>query len=200
VSRALYERLCDIKERCEQLVEDLHGDPASVGNDRVLAKAVLYDLHVIGEACGALPDEFRARHGDVDWKGWKDFRNLTTHQYWRADATIAAEAMERAIPVMVAVVAAELPIAADATLRGFEHGGDAERGAVHAELHLRRDGSAGDRSAGQLYLRLERARARRDGDRNELDIGVRRGGQHDLPGTERRQHLRRHPDRGPTSL
>jgi uncharacterized protein with HEPN domain len=97
VSRALYERLCDIKERCEQLVEDLHGDPASVGNDRVLAKAVLYDLHVIGEACGALPDEFRARHGDVDWKGWKDFRNLTTHQYWRADATIAAEAMERAI-------------------------------------------------------------------------------------------------------
>ena len=33
------------------------------------------------------------------WKGWADFRNLTTHQYWRADATIAAEAMERAIPL-----------------------------------------------------------------------------------------------------
>jgi len=38
VSRGLYERLCDIKERCEQLVEDLHGDPDSVANDRVLAK------------------------------------------------------------------------------------------------------------------------------------------------------------------
>ena len=46
MSRALYERLCDIKERCEQLVEDLHGNPASAANDRVLAKAVLYDLHV----------------------------------------------------------------------------------------------------------------------------------------------------------
>jgi uncharacterized protein with HEPN domain len=114
VSRALYERLCDIKERCEQLVEDLQGDPASAGNDRVLAKAVLYDLHVIGEACGALPDELRVRHPEVDWKGWKDFRNLTTHVYWRADATIAAEAMESAIPIMVAVIAAELTVAAGA--------------------------------------------------------------------------------------
>jgi uncharacterized protein with HEPN domain len=112
VSRALYERLCDIKERCEQLVEDVHGDPGSVAGDRVLAKSVLYDLHVIGEACSTLPEEFRARHPEVDWKGWKDFRNLTTHVYWRADATIAAEAMERAIPIMVAVVAAELPSAA----------------------------------------------------------------------------------------
>jgi Protein of unknown function DUF86 len=61
-----------------------------------------------------LPEEFRARHPEVDWKGWKDFRNLTTHAYWRADATIAAEAMECAIPVMVAAVAAELPAAAQA--------------------------------------------------------------------------------------
>ena len=38
MSRGLYERLCDINERCEQLVEDLHGDPDSVANDRVLAK------------------------------------------------------------------------------------------------------------------------------------------------------------------
>jgi uncharacterized protein with HEPN domain len=69
VSRALYERLCDIKDRCEQLVENLHGDPATAANDRVLAKAVLYDLHVIGEACGALPDELKARRPEVDWKG-----------------------------------------------------------------------------------------------------------------------------------
>jgi len=114
VSRALYERLCDIKERCEQLVEDICGDPASIADNRVLAKAVLYDLHVIGEASGVLPDELKARHPEVDWKGWKDFRNLTTHAYWRADATIAAEAMELAIPVMVAVVAMELPMAANA--------------------------------------------------------------------------------------
>ena len=75
MSRALYERLCDIKERCEQLVDDVHGEPGSVAGDRVLAKAVLYDLHIIGEACSALPEEFRARHPEVDWKGWKDFRN-----------------------------------------------------------------------------------------------------------------------------
>jgi uncharacterized protein with HEPN domain len=113
VSRALYERLCDIKDRCEQLVEDLHADPSSVADNRVLAKAVLYDLHIIGEACGALPDELKSRHPEVDWKGWKDFRNLTTHVYWRADATIAAEAMERAVPIMVTMVAVELPLAAD---------------------------------------------------------------------------------------
>jgi uncharacterized protein with HEPN domain len=60
-------------------VEDLHGDPASAANDRVLAKAVLCDLHVIGEACGALPDELKARRPEVNWKGRKDFRNLITH-------------------------------------------------------------------------------------------------------------------------
>jgi uncharacterized protein with HEPN domain len=79
-----------------------------------LAKAVLYDLHVIGEACGMLPPELKARHPDVTWRGWADFRNLTTHQYWRADATIAAEAMEGAIPVLVGMVADELPAAAQA--------------------------------------------------------------------------------------
>ncbi len=54
------------------MVEDVRGDPGSVAGDRVLAKAVLYDLHVIGEACAALPEELRARHPEVDWKGWKD--------------------------------------------------------------------------------------------------------------------------------
>ena len=121
MSRGLYERLCDIKERCEQLVEDLNGDTGSLANDRVLAKAVLYDLHVIGEACGMLPDDLKARHPEVTWKGWADFRNLTTHQYWRADATIAAEAMERAIPLLVAVVADELATAAQAA--GVDAGG-----------------------------------------------------------------------------
>ena len=67
MSRALYERLCDIKERCEQLVEDVHGDPGSVAGDRVLAKSVLYDLHVIGEACSTLPEEFRL--GTPRWTG-----------------------------------------------------------------------------------------------------------------------------------
>jgi uncharacterized protein with HEPN domain len=114
VSRALYERLCDIKERCEQLLEDVHGDPGSVARNRVLAKAVLYDLQIIGEACSALPEEFTSQHAEVDWKGWKDFQNLTTHVYWRADATIAAETTDRAIPVMVAMVAAKLPAAAQA--------------------------------------------------------------------------------------
>ena len=83
MSRGLYERLTDIKERCEQLVEDLHGDPDAVSNDRVPAKGVLYDLHVIGEACGALSDEIKSKHPEVDRKRWADFRNLTTHAYWR---------------------------------------------------------------------------------------------------------------------
>jgi uncharacterized protein with HEPN domain len=103
---------------CEQLVEDLHGDPNSVSNDRVLAKAVLYDLHVIGDACGALPAELQLRHPEVNWKGWADFRNLTTHQYWRADATIAAEAMVLAIPMLAALVATELPGAAEGSRSG----------------------------------------------------------------------------------
>ena len=103
--------LDDGPERCEQLVSNLHGDLGSISDDRVLAKSMLYDLHVIGEACGMLPDEVKVRHPGVTWKGWADFRNLTTHQYWRADATIAAEAMERAIPVLVALVARELPAA-----------------------------------------------------------------------------------------
>ena len=79
MSRGLCERLSDTKERCEQLVEDLHGDPGSVANDRVLAKAVLYDLHVIGDARGMPPAELKARYPDVTWRGWADVRNLTTH-------------------------------------------------------------------------------------------------------------------------
>lgn len=114
MNRGLLERLSDIKDHCEQLVQDLRGNPARALQDRVLGKAALYDLHVIGEACGALPPDLKARHPEVDWKGWADFRNLTTHVYWRADVGIAIEAMRRALPLLIAMVAHELLAAAQA--------------------------------------------------------------------------------------
>jgi uncharacterized protein with HEPN domain len=121
VSRGLYEAPRRHQGAVRAALEDIHGAPGSAANDRVLAKAVLYDQHVIGEVCGMLPADLKARHPDVTWWGWADFRNLTTHQYWRADATIAAEAMERAIPMLVALVADELPAAAQAA--GVDPGG-----------------------------------------------------------------------------
>ena len=50
-------------------------------NDPVKRAAVLYHFIVIGEAVGRIPDDTKAQHPEVDWRGARDFRNVVAHRY-----------------------------------------------------------------------------------------------------------------------
>jgi uncharacterized protein with HEPN domain len=53
------------------------------GVDDMYRAAVLHELMVIGEAAGALSDEFRAAHPDIPWQDIIGQRVLLAHHYWR---------------------------------------------------------------------------------------------------------------------
>lgn len=48
-------------------------------------QAVLYNIAVIGEAAGSLPDDLRLRHPEVPWRDMRNMRNVLIHVYFGVD-------------------------------------------------------------------------------------------------------------------
>ena len=61
---------------------------SSPRTDRRTYLAVIAAFTQLAEAARALPDEFRDRHPDVEWKLIGGMRNLLVHEYFRADAEV----------------------------------------------------------------------------------------------------------------
>ena len=53
--------------------------------DRRTRDAVIRNCEVIGEAVKHIPDDFRAKHPDVDWQGLAGLRDVLIHQYFGVD-------------------------------------------------------------------------------------------------------------------
>jgi len=45
----------------------------------------LHKLTIIGEAAARLPEDFRARHSEIEWSGIVGFRNIVVHAYFAVD-------------------------------------------------------------------------------------------------------------------
>lgn len=56
--------------------------------DRKTSDAVLYNLVVIGEAAGQIPDGMRATAPEIPWTKVVGLRNLIAHEYFRIDLDI----------------------------------------------------------------------------------------------------------------
>ncbi len=53
--------------------------------DRKTRDAVIRNCEVIGEAVKHIPDDFRAKHPEVDWQGLAGLRDVLIHQYFGVD-------------------------------------------------------------------------------------------------------------------
>lgn len=102
------ETLADIRERCEAIGRATGGQATRILEDEVVAAAVLYHLHVIGEATTRLSEAFRKSHPEIGWSGWRGFRIVSTHHYDKIDLSRVQTQMERALPIMMAMVNREL--------------------------------------------------------------------------------------------
>ena len=75
--------LQDIVEACDLLGTFLAGMDASAFMASELHKAAaLQKLAVIGEAAARLPQEFRERYPEVEWRDIVAFRNIAVHAYF----------------------------------------------------------------------------------------------------------------------
>jgi len=96
---ALY--LQDIIEACNLLDTFLAGMDASAFMASELHKAAaLQKLAVIGEAAARLPQEFREKFPEVEWRDIIAFRNIAVHAYFAVQWDIVWATAHDDVPVL----------------------------------------------------------------------------------------------------
>lgn len=111
--RTVAERLADIREAASDLrnfVADMeagafHTLPHA---DRMGYRAIKNALAELGEAAKAIPEEIRARHPGVDWRGFAGLRDMVTHRYFGIDTRHLLPVIRDEIPGLLEAVDAEL--------------------------------------------------------------------------------------------
>ncbi|MCK6553660.1 DUF86 domain-containing protein [Candidatus Binatia bacterium] len=76
---------------------------ASISKDdflknETLRRAFVRSLEVIGEATKKLPDEFRARYPQVEWRAMAGMRDRLIHGYFGVDHDLVWEAATQKVP------------------------------------------------------------------------------------------------------
>jgi len=73
-------------------------DKASFLQDETLRRAFVRSLEVIGEAAKKVPEEFRALHPRVEWRGMSRMRDRLIHGYFGVDYDLVWEVVETKVP------------------------------------------------------------------------------------------------------
>jgi uncharacterized protein with HEPN domain len=63
--------------------------------------AVLFNLHIIGEAAKRLPSDLRDRYADVPWREFSGMRDIIVHAYFALDLDIIWDAIQNDVPSLL---------------------------------------------------------------------------------------------------
>lgn len=66
-------------------------------NEMVL-RAIERSIQIIGEAAKSISEEFRKRHGEIEWRKIIAMRNFITHDYGEVDYAVVWEVAKRDAP------------------------------------------------------------------------------------------------------
>ena len=67
----------------------------------MLAKSVLYDFIVIGEAATKIPASIRSRFPQIPWRLMRDMRNVAAHEYFQINLRIVWNTARNNLPPLV---------------------------------------------------------------------------------------------------
>jgi uncharacterized protein with HEPN domain len=73
-------------------------------NDDKTVDAVIRNFEIIGEASNRLSEEFKEKHGEIDWIRIKGFRNRIVHDYFGIDHSIVWKIIKGYIPELAKAV------------------------------------------------------------------------------------------------
>jgi uncharacterized protein with HEPN domain len=94
--------LGDIKKSCERIVRYTAGlTRDQVYVDEMRFDAVLFNLHVIGEAVKNLPLDLREKHSDIAWREIAGLRDFVAHAYFALDLDILWDAIRQDVPALL---------------------------------------------------------------------------------------------------
>lgn len=107
--REARDRLWDIVEAAQQIQRHdaaLAAIDAFRGAEELFKDAVHYQLVVIGEAVGALPEDVTTMDPEIPWRAISGLRNRLAHEYFRIDPEAIREVVRRDLPDLIERVSA----------------------------------------------------------------------------------------------
>jgi len=84
--------------RIEKFTKDV--DYETFINDDIRYYAVIRCLEVIGEAVRQLPEEFKKKYNEIEWRKIVDLRNILIHQYFGIEPEIIWDVLKNKVPFL----------------------------------------------------------------------------------------------------
>lgn len=96
------EYLRHIHVEAEYLLEQSHSlGKADFIQHETLRRAFVRSLEIIGEAAKRVPDDVRAAHPGIDWRGMAGMRDRLIHGYFGVDYDLVWDVVQTKIPSLV---------------------------------------------------------------------------------------------------
>ena len=102
MSRSDEQRVQDILDAADQILDIAQVGREAWDHDRLRQLATERLLEIIGESANALTDEFRAQHPEVPWRDIIGLRIVLAHHYHRVDPNQVWIIATRELPQLAA--------------------------------------------------------------------------------------------------
>ncbi len=88
--------ICQAIDRIEQYIKNLSFDAFS--DDQKSVDAVVRNLEITGEAANRLPDEFKEKCSEIEWRKVVGLRHRIVHEYFGVDLEIVWQILHKDLP------------------------------------------------------------------------------------------------------
>lgn len=125
-------RLRDILTAIENIQRHLPSARSDFDSNELVQVWIVHHCAIIGEACAAIPEEFRSVHTRVPWQSIVGMRNKLIHQYFGIDRDVVWNTVTTDLPnlrqqvetLLVEYLGKSRPTDASSGPRGPRPGGD----------------------------------------------------------------------------
>lgn len=95
------EYLNHIRDECQYLLKASEGlDYNELVKDETLKRAFVRSLEIIGEATKKIPEGFRAKYPDINWREMAAMRDVLIHGYFGINYNIVWDVIVNHIPML----------------------------------------------------------------------------------------------------